>query len=113
MPELREKCSCGAEFYVKGSSSTVSFRYAEFIKAHLICRTSNADAMIILANIEEKESKMSLYTRDEVCKNCLLSVWHGCVGCYDKDPKFCHCEEGHEASVDCIKGECEEKQWQQ
>lgn len=54
---------------------------------------------------------MSLYTRDEICKNCKLAIWHDCIECHDSAPKFCHCLEGHENSVNCVKGTCEEKQW--
>ena len=44
--EIKETCSCGAEFYVKDSfvfGNSAVDRYREFLMAHKICR--QADSM--------------------------------------------------------------------
>ncbi len=44
--EIKETCSCGAEFYVKDGTkfgNSATFRYKEFLEAHKICR--EADSM--------------------------------------------------------------------
>ena len=44
--EIKEKCCCGADFYVRDSTvfgNTSSDRYKEFLAAHKICR--EADSM--------------------------------------------------------------------
>jgi hypothetical protein len=44
--EIKETCSCGAEFYVKDGwplGNTAVYRYRDFLKAHKICR--DADSM--------------------------------------------------------------------
>ena len=48
---------------------------------------------------------MSLYTFDEICKDCKLAVMHYCDECTD-GPKFCHCEIGLEAEFVFISGMC-------
>ena len=52
---------------------------------------------------------MSLYTMEEICKDCLLAHWHDCDKCYGSR-KFCHCEEHNEPSTDYIRGICEYKE---
>lgn len=49
-----------------------------------------------------------LYSFEEICDGCVLAHWHDCVNCFG-GRSFCHCEEHHERSVDCVRGECEEK----
>jgi hypothetical protein len=39
--EIKETCSCGAEFYVKDGwvfNNTAEYRYRDFLAAHKICR---------------------------------------------------------------------------
>jgi len=41
--EIRETCSCGAEFFVKGDYDfAVACRYEQFLKAHEVCRKIRA-----------------------------------------------------------------------
>jgi len=43
--EIKEKCCCGSEFYVKDTvvfGNTAAERYKQFLNAHLVCRDAEA-----------------------------------------------------------------------
>jgi len=49
---------------------------------------------------------MSLFSFDEICKDCKWAVWHWC--CHNA-PHFCHCEAAVEQYVNHYRGKCEGK----
>ena len=51
---------------------------------------------------------MSLFTFEEICKDCYYATWHICGCCYQK-PKFCHCMMSAEPLVDHNRGICSQK----
>ena len=44
---------------------------------------------------------MSLYSQDEICKGCVLAIFHKCCG------SFCKCLEDYDVVADYTKGKCE------
>jgi hypothetical protein len=61
--EIKEKCCCGAEFYVKDTvvfGNSADYRYREFLEAHKICRemASIADSM------RSKTTEKKIYAQD-------------------------------------------------
>lgn len=53
---------------------------------------------------------MSLFTHDEVCKNCIHSQWIPAELFWDKKPRFASCEVSAENEVDSCSGKCPKKE---
>ena len=47
---------------------------------------------------------MSLFTKEEICENCMFASFHECCG------SFCRCLKGKEDMASGIRGECSYKE---
>ena len=50
---------------------------------------------------------MSLYSFEEICKDCIWANWHGCEECLCNNLHFCHCSKYIALSVDHLTGTCD------
>jgi len=64
METIKETCKCGAVFEVVGNMAFCTYRYEEFLKAHLICREKLMDDENIMRCIEELFIKNRTTLRD-------------------------------------------------
>lgn len=53
---------------------------------------------------------MSLYSLEEICRDCKHSTWHTCKDYYNKETHFCHCKINSEEYVDHLSGSCNVKE---
>jgi hypothetical protein len=52
---------------------------------------------------------MSLFTHEEVCRDCVHSHWVDGSWFWDKQPRFSRCDQNAENDVDAVSGECRTK----
>lgn len=54
---------------------------------------------------------MSLFTPEEICKDCRFAVYWYCgdEDCGQKHPNFHYCAEHHEEDVNAMQGKCSYK----
>ena len=54
--------------------------------------------------MDRSNINMSLYTFNEICRNCKNAVWHECC------KSFCHCKIGEISEVNHYDGTCKHKE---
>ena len=62
--------------------------------------------MVHPASVKQEGDDMSLFTHEEVCKDCVFSRWIPAESFWDEKSRFAKCEIHAENQVDSASGTC-------